>query len=384
MVRYRLSLLARDIKTHSALERIALPPGAVASAVTHGLSRLSAPVRGAIPLSLRGLPEGIAWEELEEVCGRFFGEMPVRSAYVHLTGWKTSWVQRIFVLTRSGKRLSLVYKNAVYNDDLVPAVRDLPVKPGPPEYAVCRSVYERPHDPLAALIPATFLAEELVPGRHYRYLLEDLGSRFRRRESNDAKLAVAGLLPEVHRSMRRISLDRELLLKYDRDFRSGLLRYAHSAVARYLDASGSEAAERLLDSWNEIEGAYPVEIDVPDDLIGPVHGDPNRTNVLFDRREARFIDWEWAGLGLPHFDLAAVVKGAPGELEEAALQAFVEGDERIAIAEHRRLYRICKLERGLLDGAFLAVQALEADGKANFDIDTPLRRALATARELNN
>jgi hypothetical protein len=384
MLKAAFSSFARDFKTKDALERFALPEGRAADAVQGALKRLSAPLRGAIPVSLRGLPDGIRQDEVEDVCRRHFGERPIRTAYVHLTGWKTSWVHRIFVRCESGKRLSLVFKNAVYNDEHVPAVRDLPVTPGPPEHTVYRALLEKPAEPLARLLPKTYLAEEIEPGRHYRYLLEDLGSRFVRLERRQATLRIASLLPVVHKALRSVDIDPNRLLKYDRSFRAGLLEYARTAVTRYSDLVGSKAADDLLASWEAVEAAYPAEIPDTDQFEGPIHGDPNITNVLFCGGESRFIDWEWAGLGLPHVDLAAVVKGAPPELEEESLRTFVREHGGAGEDEHRRLYLICKVERGLIDGAFLAIQAMDAAGQAGFDIDGPLRRALATARLINN
>lgn len=382
MLKYALSSFARELKTKEFLERLALPPGNVADAVAIGLRRLSAPIRGAVPLSVRGLPDSLADGMLEDACRKVLRAAPERTAYVQLTGLKTSWVYRIFIRTASGEVHRMVYKNAVYSDEQVPALRDLPVAMGPPEYAVYRTVHEDPSHPFSQFLPRVYLAEEVEAGRHYRYLMEDLGTRFHTLHRTQATLRVAEVLPEMHRAFRRLRLDASSLLAYDVSFRDDLLRYARPAIGEYANASGSRTAADVLSAWDEITAACLETVEPNGMGRVPVHGDPNRTNVLFSANESRFIDWEWAGIGLPHMDLAAVVKSVPPEIEREAIVRFARSDTRWSIEEHERVYLGCKLERALIDTAFLAIQKMNAAGQGSIDLDPSLRRALKTTKEL--
>ena len=386
MFKYALSTFARELKTHNALERMAIPPGRIASAVDAALQKLSAPIRGAIPVSLRGLPEGLSWDAVDEVCLKHFGSTAVRASHVHLTGWKASWVFRVFVKLQSGGIRTLVYKNAVYNSEHVPAVRDLPVKPGPPEYAVYRALRARPDAALHQQVPAVYLAEEIVPGNHYRYLIQDLGSSHRVRPRTEAISGVVACLPELHRNLAAVQFELagSTLLTYDAAFREALVPYAHDAFSRYAKFAPEGAAGAILDEWKTVTGAYLATEPLEAEITGPVHGDPNRTNALFapDGSDIRLIDWEWAGFGLPHMDLAAVIKSGPEPFERELLNRYAQADLRLSPDDHLQLFRRAKLERALLDASFLAIQKMDTTGQADFDIDGPLHRALETARAL--
>lgn len=386
MIKYALSSLAREVKTFGILERLAVPPGRISEGIDAALQRLSAPIRGAIPVSLRGLPEGLDWSTLDDICRRNFGSAPERASHVHLTGWKASWVFRVFVRLESGDVRALVYKNAVYNSEHVPAVRDLPVKPGPPEYAVYRALRAQPDAALHQYVPSVYLADEVVSGSHYRYLIQDLGSSHRARPRTEAIERVVACLPELHRYLAAMQaeLSASTLLAYDAAFREALIPYAHAAFTRYADYAPDGAARDILAAWAMVTNAYLSDEPLEPELAGPVHGDPNRTNVLVarDGSDVRLIDWEWAGIGLPHMDLAAVIKSGPEPLERDVLLRYAAADGRVSPDEHLRLYRRAKLERSLIDASFLAIQKMETTGQADFDIDGPLRRALETAHAL--
>jgi thiamine kinase-like enzyme len=77
-----------------------------------------------------------------------------------------------------------------------------------------------------------------------------------------------------------------------------------------------------------------------------------------DDTQLKVADWEWAGVGLPHADLGALVKSVRREDHAAPLQVFLEEDRRLEPEQHWRLFHWCQLERRLLDAAFLAKQQL--------------------------
>ncbi len=385
MIRSTLSRAARSLKTWPVLERVALPPSRFTAFLDRGVQRLPAPVRGALPLALRGAPPGLSAEVLNEVSSKLLGEAPTRIAYVHLTGWKSSWVYRVFLRGQSGQTASLVYKNAVYDLAQIPALEGLPVLPGPPEYLIYRGAFDE-EGGWARYLPGVYFCRELEPGRHYQYLLEDLGSRYLARHGANVVLHIAARLPALHEAMRGAipPLDAGRLLHYDAAFRRRFADYARLQLRRYGAASRSPLARQMEERWEEIEVLY-LNTPLPNgEMIGPLHGDPNRSNVLFHTAgdETKFIDWEWAGVGLPHHDLACAIKGVAPAVEQQALRMFAGQDTRLTFEEHRHAYRWCKLERGLLDAAFLAVQQLDAPDQTRFDIEEALQRALDAAQQL--
>ena len=122
---------------------------------------------------------------------------------------------------------------------------------------------------------------------------------------------------------------------------------------------------------------------------GAIHGDYNPSNVLYHVQrpeQIKLLDWEWAGVGVPHADLVSLMKGARPDVEERALRIFADHDRGLGLAEHRRLYDWCKLERGLLDGAFMAAQFLRLPPTTGFNfsghIEASMRRVLIALQQL--
>jgi hypothetical protein len=81
-----------------------------------------------------------------------------------------------------------------------------------------------------------------------------------------------------------------------------------------------------------------------------------------DERRLKVLDWEWAGIGLPHADLAALAMSLPREDRPALVQAFVEEDRHLDAEQHRRLFHWGQLQRCLLDAARLARKQLQSRG----------------------
>ncbi len=116
--------------------------------------------------------------------------------------------------------------------------------------------------------------------------------------------------------------------------------------------------------------------------MAPIHGDLNSTNVLFHRNEPRrikLIDWEWAGFGLPHSDLASLFKTVSPELEARGLSAYGQACERAVAMDVCRVYQWCKLQRGIFDAAFFAKQTLESEVSAETNMDGRIEKALGRA-----
>jgi aminoglycoside phosphotransferase (APT) family kinase protein len=151
------------------------------------------------------------------------------------------------------------------------------------------------------------------------------------------------------------------VFRYDRRYSERLLDYALGNLAEYGARTADGAVAALSGRWRGIASVHQRDEFYDDDLRVPIHGDYNSSNIHAHREDAnqlKVVDWEWAGVGLPHADLAALVKSVRREDHPVLLQAFVEGDPRLAPEQHRRLFRWCQLERRLLDAAFLAKQQL--------------------------
>ena len=113
--------------------------------------------------------------------------------------------------------------------------------------------------------------------------------------------------------------------------------------------------------WPQISKVYLCEEFQETRTACPIHGDFNRANVLVHEKyphQIKLLDWEWAGLGMPHADLASLIGGRKPEIEQQALACFSRQDAQLSLDENRRLYQWCNLERGLLNAAFCAAQSM--------------------------
>jgi thiamine kinase-like enzyme len=77
-----------------------------------------------------------------------------------------------------------------------------------------------------------------------------------------------------------------------------------------------------------------------------------------DRTRVKVVDWEWAGIGVPHADLASLLKRVSPDDERGALEIFSRGYSQLGAEDHLRLFRWCQLERRLLDAGFIARQQM--------------------------
>jgi len=136
---------------------------------------------------------------------------------------------------------------------------------------------------------------------------------------------------------------------------AGLLRRVHAlppagrpfdplgAAARYADQVGTARAreryEAAANAFAHIGPAAPALC----------HNDPVCGNVLETDGGPMLIDWEYAGIGDPFFDLAVVVRhhGVAAEAAQAFFAAYLGREP--AAAETRRLERQCAFYACLLD-----------------------------------
>jgi len=324
--------------------------------------------RRAAAKPVEGLPDGIDFERLDGLCRERLDQPLQHAAHVHLSGWKTSGAYRLLLKTERGRVWSVIYKNAIYNDEHIPVVRGLPVMPGPPEFGV----YSQAHGALTAYLPEIYLCHEVTPGEHYRYLMEDLNTGYRRMADRPEEIyAVTDDLPALHRVMQTWAQSLpgdDHLLRYGPAFSAALLDYARAQISRYVAASAGGAVSQLWERWDAITAAHQRPDLLAMQQLQPIHGDYSPANICIHLQQPeryKILDWEWAGWGTSHADLAALLKRLPDEVEQAALARYIERDERFSPAEHRQLYEWGQLERGMMDVAYLAKQQLDSADSAS-------------------
>jgi hypothetical protein len=103
----------------------------------------------------------------------------------------------------------------------------------------------------------------------------------------------------------------EGMIRYDRRYSERLLQYALSNLADYAARTADPAVAALSGRYHEIAAVHQRGEFYDDDLRAPIHGDYNSSNIHAHRGNAaqlKVVDWEWAGIGVPHADLAALIK----------------------------------------------------------------------------
>jgi thiamine kinase-like enzyme len=328
------------------------------------LRRVARYVRGRSRPS-EGLPRGLEFEILDGLCQEHGRGRLRRCVHSRLSGWKsrgTFGTYRLELLTESGTSWRLIFKDECYRPEFAPALQGLPVSPGPPEAIV----YQMRDSTLSPFLPRLFWLRELEPGRHFQYLLEDLAGAYAelpRGAVYSMKAARALGLLQVQQALRKTFVGEypDGLIRYDRSYSERLFEYAGRNLADYLALTADIAVATLRDRWHEVGSVHQLDEFYDDDLRVPIHGDFAIHNVLAHRHDEsrlKVLDWEWAGIRLPHADLAALIKYVRKEDQPALLQAFMEQHPGLDAERHRRLLDWCQLERWLFNAAFLAKQQL--------------------------
>jgi thiamine kinase-like enzyme len=320
-----------------------------------------------------GLPEGIDAENINGLCLEYLGVPLRRASYAHLSGWKATGAYRLFLRGANGTVWPLIYKDAVYSPEQIPALRGLPLRPGLPECLV----YSNPGEALIPYLPKVYLSLEVVPGRHYQYILEDLSQGYERLtrckeigKRNGISIA-ASRLPDLHRALEEWSAETDPthLLRFDREFSAALLTYAKGNLESYVQQTADKTVSGAMERWTAISEAYGRRQFYESPTSQPIHGDYHTGHIYASKENPsciRLIDWEWTGLGRPHADLASLLKRVDADTEQQAVINYSEQDQSLPFSDHLRLYRWCQLERGLLDAAFLARQQMESRRKVHW------------------
>jgi aminoglycoside phosphotransferase (APT) family kinase protein len=147
-------------------------------------------------------------------------------------------------------------------------------------------------------------------------------------------------------------------------------------LERYVASLGSEPVSEVLAQWADLMAIYLRSDLIDDQTVGLVHGDFSPANLYIKPDAIKILDWEWAGQGVPHADLAALLKRTPPEIEQQALARYAQHDPRFSPDEHRQQYEWCQLERGLMDAGYLAKQVLDASQTVSSSMPAYIERSL--------
>lgn len=350
--------------------------------VRGGLTRLAGR-RPAPRKPAAGLPPRLDRELLDSVCRQVRDSRPRQVTHLNLSPFKdASGAYRVWCTTGHGVPWSLIFKDARYDHFDGPALGALPVAAGPTEYAV----YATASGVLRDILPDVYHAAEVSPGRHYQYLLEDLegayGKPVRPREFIQAAVSLTTLSPAVH--SWATSARPSGLIAYDQAYCRTLVDYAAETLSRYSKLRSGSMAFDALAMWPRVRKVVTLPEPHQIQPARGVHGDFNRASVMLPHasRESagpKVIDWEWAGIGPPHLDLAALLDDADQHVMRRTVRSYAAAAPELDLSTHERLLRWAQVLMSVKNSAFLAAQLLDARTVTRIDRSKYIERLLTVA-----
>lgn len=317
---------------------------------------------------VQGVPEGVSYATLVELCLQQTGSALKNVAYTHLSGWKKAGAYRLYLQNAKGREWSLIYKNAIYSAEQIPALVDFPITPGYPEFLV----YSHTQGPLKEYLPDVYSCKECIPGIHYQYFLEDLGSDFEsvgERKSKKVKLNTVAALPAFHDAMTRWTKQTNVahLIHYDQYFLLALLDHAQTVFDAYARQTSSSVVHEVCRMWPKIAAHFSQEC-MASDRNSAIHGDANCANILVHKKhpdKLKMIDWEWAGIGMAFADVVSLYSRGNDEKNARVLSVYcANAGHTLPIDHATRVFNYCRFERGLLDAVYVASQHMGAPEQA--------------------
>jgi hypothetical protein len=318
-----------------------------------------------------GRPAGLDAELLEGIFEESTGGKVGAVSHIQISGWRrpSSGTFRVFVDAGDGGDWSVIFKNAVLGADETPGISGLPADPGLPEYLI----YEQGSEYLRSSLPLPFSVREIEPQVHYQYLLEDLQSRgYHSAFADTDVIRAAAALPDVQNRMETWTAhDDDALIRYDAAFSADLRRMTRQSFERYAEAVPDRSVADVVDNWESISRVHAEAIQHDQEPETLIHGDANRANLLVHEDHhlpLKLVDWEWAGIGLPHSDLASLLKGKQDGVTEKGIRAFAAGYPQLSLAEHRRLHDWARIETRFFDASYMINQYLESPDTSRMDL----------------
>jgi hypothetical protein len=341
--------------------------------------------RPGIP-AVQGLPQGLDWETLDSICRNDYSAGLSHANFQHLSAWKIRGAYRLNLFLTNGKLIHLIYKESSYDPAEIPGLVDLPVNLAMPEFII----YQQNTDHPLKYLPKVFLAEELVKGMKYRYLLEDLAQDYNRIKSGNEILHICSQFGEIVDALQEWVGNVELsgLIQYDRNFSNGLQEYALKNLL-HLERHNSEPVYyQVINHWPDICAIHLSDEfhQYPNECL--IHGDSNFSNIHVhqkDESQIKMVDWEWAGFGSPISDFVSLTKGAPDNMLPTTYQRMIAykgslGSPFQAIIKNpqqlQRMIAWCRMERGMLDAGFLSAQLVRQQVQAKFSLRKAINRSL--------
>jgi hypothetical protein len=326
-----------------------------------------------------GLPPGLTRDVLDPVVRLYLKAEVLEVSHEHLSNWKPSGAYRVRLAT-SRNPMTLIFKDADYSLERVPAQQELPVRIGTPEYAVLSASNE----PLQRFLPRVYWSDKIDRQQRYRYLMEDLNWRWARPTRAGDVMRAVRTMPHFHSALNAVfSPSPRGLIDYDQSYSASLRVYVANNVDRFLARHPNDEAARLWQEWPTLESAHIATAPNPELGSALIHGDFNRSNLYLHWRKSdrlKAVDWEWCGKGYPHTDLASVLKYASSDVVARALREYARISPELSLAEHIDAFAWCRLQNSIRDAGYVAAQFTDFEYRPKVDPSGYLIKSLQRAR----
>jgi len=333
-----------------------------------------------------GPPQDVPVEALNDMCWNQWNISPQSMWHAPIHSWKAASAYFVWLDLGGGRVERVVLKTAPATPRQYLEAARFPVTPGPPEFWI----YNTAAPILSRHLAECLLATRLEERGTFLYVLEDLTTDHRKPPEVVGWRPGASHLEDLHAALTAAAerYGDHALIKYDRTFSESLLSHGEESLRRLHEITRNASALAVLDDWTTVSDLYmSSEFDLPE-LHTCVHGDYNTGNVFVAKDDAtrvKVVDWEWAGLGLPHMDLASYLRSAPTDVVKAVLSAHSQRHDSIPASLHGRLFWRCALERSIWDASLFS-DHVEYEpsryGRLESAIDRSVSRALIAIDQL--
>ncbi len=323
-----------------------------------------------------GLPVGLDINLLNQHLPKHNFEKKIKNhKYTHLSGWKVNCAYRISLKTSSGYR-NYVYKNAHYSLRDIPALTNLPFTPGHSEYVVYKS-----HNEMNHYLPTLYMCNQIAYKSHYQYLFEDLNNDYYQPTTLHCMIHLVNQMKQLHEHMSewKQTFNNKEIFTYDSAYSKDLQKYIYNNLQAFQAAYNSEILAKHFHDLNESLTHHSELLSQYTDLQMPIHGDLNLSNIWLHKTEPKqfkIVDWEWAGMGAPHIDLVSLLWNQPKPVIDHCLSIYAKQNPWLSPGEHQTLFLSYKLERALLNSAFMAAQLLGPKQKTRMQLDKFIEKSL--------
>ncbi len=309
-----------------------------------------------------GLPGNFDDSIVKKICYDHFQSEVISIKFQKLSGWKKTGTYRLFITLKNTQRKQLIYRHCGYNYDDFPALKGYPIKLGPVEFVIGNVTNQSIND----FLPTTLWSNH-DKNDVYRYLIEDLSiSGYKTKSALDE--SIVHYLISLNQALNNSDLDKNIFPKYDENYSQNLIAY----ISALWEKSWGEKYNLPYQKFRKISEVY-LEIASHEKRSNLIHGDFNGSNILFKNKDGRnllkIVDWEWAGLGIIHSDLAAYYKNANNPYLNASLNELAKLQPLESYEYHYKWMYWALIDRAFLDMSYMIAQRKRAIKYSTFNID---------------